>query len=180
MNLLYIGLDSTDSGWQLKILYGLQATGNGHSSRTRMMARHLNDRYVDVTYQFSGRPKEKYFEMDAFGDFICLQGFTFAVEFGRIKYARTILQKNLSKFVIDICKLDLSGYDLMLTDYEPVTAWAANFESKPVICIRHQYAFRRSVRVKGDNFMCRLILRNFAPAAACIGPSPMRESCHLS
>ena len=153
----------------MKILYGVQGTGNGHLSRARMMARHLENRNVDVTYLFSGRPKDQYFDMEAFGDFICLQGFTFVTERGRIKYARTILQNNLFNFISDIRKLDLTDYDLILTDYEPVTAWAARFRSKPVIGIGHQYAFQRQIPVEGDNFLSRQILRHFAPGAVSLG-----------
>lgn len=153
----------------MKILYGVQGTGNGHLSRARMMARYLKSRNVDVTYLFSGRPRDKYFDMDAFGDFICLPGFTFVTEKGRVKYVKTLRQTRLSRFIGDIRNLDLTDYDLVITDYEPICAWAAKFRSKPVIGIGHQYAFRRTVPVEGDNFFSRQILRNFAPAGISIG-----------
>ena len=153
----------------MKILYGVQGTGNGHLSRTRMMARHLQNRNADVTYLFSGRPREQYFDMDAFGDFICRQGFTFVTERGRVKYGRTLLETSLSTFYNDIRTLDISEYDLILTDYEPITAWAGRLKRKPVIGIGHQYAFWRRVPMEGQNVISRQILNNFAPASISFG-----------
>jgi len=46
-----------------KILYGVQGTGQGHISRARGVAEALKDYDVDVTWLFSGRPKEKFFDM---------------------------------------------------------------------------------------------------------------------
>src|SRR5690606_32265718 len=53
----------------MKILYGVQGTGNGHITRTRAMARELGKRSVAVDYLFSGRPADKFFDMEEFGDY---------------------------------------------------------------------------------------------------------------
>ena len=50
----------------MKLLYGVQGTGNGHISRARMMAQHFADKNVDVQFLFSGRDPEHYFDMDIF------------------------------------------------------------------------------------------------------------------
>ena len=52
-----------------KILYGVQGTGQGHISRARGVAHALKDYDVDVTWLFSGRDKDKLFDMEPFGDF---------------------------------------------------------------------------------------------------------------
>ncbi len=42
----------------MNILYGIQGTGNGHVSRSRVMAKHFAERGANVTYLFSGREKK--------------------------------------------------------------------------------------------------------------------------
>ncbi len=54
----------------MKILYGVQGTGNGHITRARAMANALQERDVDVQFLVSGRPKVKLFDMEPFGAFI--------------------------------------------------------------------------------------------------------------
>ena len=68
----------------MKILYGVQGTGNGHISRARMMAKHFADRNVEVDYLFSGRPAEQYFDMDCFGRYEIRHGLSFTTVDGRI------------------------------------------------------------------------------------------------
>ncbi|MGB1544234.1 MAG: glycosyltransferase family protein, partial [Spongiibacter marinus] len=74
----------------MKLLYGVQGTGNGHISRARMMAKHFAARNVDVQYLFSGRSPEQYFDMDVFGDFQLRHGLTFATRDGRISTLQTL------------------------------------------------------------------------------------------
>ena len=70
----------------MKILYGVQGTGNGHITRARAMAVELAKQNIDVTYLFSGRAPEAYFDMEPFGDYLCYSGLTFATEQGSIKH----------------------------------------------------------------------------------------------
>ena len=53
----------------MKIFYGVQGTGNGHITRARVMARELYKAGIDVTFQFTGRPADKYFDMAIFNDY---------------------------------------------------------------------------------------------------------------
>jgi uncharacterized protein (TIGR00661 family) len=153
----------------VKILYGVQGTGNGHLSRARAMARHLKNRHVDVTYLFSGRPRESYFEMEAFGDFMVREGLTFAVEKGQVSYPKTLLKNNPLTFVNEVRTLDLSTYDLVLCDFDPVTAWAAKLRGKPVIGFGHQSAFKHKIPIEGNDPIAHLVMRLFAPSSISIG-----------
>ncbi|WP_275451435.1 glycosyltransferase family protein, partial [Photobacterium sanctipauli] len=60
----------------MKILYGVQGTGNGHISRAREMARALASQGAEVDYLFSGRPADQYFDMEGFGDYQTRRGLT--------------------------------------------------------------------------------------------------------
>ena len=73
-----------------KILYGVQGTGQGHISRARGVAHALKDYDVDVTWLFSGRDKDKLFDMEPFGDFKHREGLTMVTEAGKMKYRKTI------------------------------------------------------------------------------------------
>ena len=61
----------------MKILYGIQGTGNGHISRSRILAKELESCGLSVDYLLSGRAKEKFFDMEIFGEFQHRQGFSF-------------------------------------------------------------------------------------------------------
>ena len=46
----------------MKILYGIQGTGNGHVTRARVMANAFKQMGVEVDYVFSGRAQQNYFD----------------------------------------------------------------------------------------------------------------------
>jgi uncharacterized protein (TIGR00661 family) len=153
----------------MKILYGVQATGNGHISRSRIMAQYLKEKNADVTYLFSGRDKDKLFAMEDFGDYKHRRGLTFAIENGRINQLKTVTQNNLFIFMQDIKNLSLDEYDLVITDFEPVTAWAAKLQNKPSIGIGHQYSFGADTPIVDNNLMGKQILKYFAPVKYSAG-----------
>ena len=67
----------------MRVLYGVQATGNGHISRARAMSKALAAYPdIEVTWLFSGRRKEKLFEMERFGAYEHRRGLTFVTEGG--------------------------------------------------------------------------------------------------
>lgn len=153
----------------MKILYGVQATGNGHITRARVMAPLLRRAGADVTFMFTGRPWEKLFDMEVFGDFEWRSGLTFRTETGHVDYVKTAFHNNLLRFAQDVRRLDLSGYDLVITDFEPVTAWAARVRRVRTIGIGHQYAFEYTIPRAGDDFLARTIMKHFAPATVSLG-----------
>lgn len=153
----------------MKILYGVQATGNGHIARSRIMAKKLKAHNVDVTFLFSGRPKEKLFDMESFGDYMHRQGLTFVVENGKVNYLATAVNNNIAAFIYDLYSLSLDEFDLIITDFEPVTAWAAKLRRKPTIGIGHQYAFGKNTPKAGKNFIADVVMKYFAPAKKNMG-----------
>lgn len=153
----------------MKILYGVQGTGNGHITRARSMATEFRKADIDVDYLFSGRPRDQLFDMQPFGDYRHRRGLTFAWRNGKIDQLRTLTNNNLFQFVRDARNLDLTGYDLVVTDFEPVTAWAAKIQNKPSLGIGHQYAFKYKIPSAGHNFVTRLLMKYFAPAQRSLG-----------
>ena len=153
----------------MKILYGVQATGNGHITRARVMAPLLRSAGADVTFLFTGRPWQALFDMEVFGDFEWRPGLTFRTETGHVEYLKTAFHNNLLRFVLDVRRLDLQAYDLVITDFEPVTAWAARLRGVRAVGIGHQYAFELPIPRTGDDFLARNVMKYFAPASIGLG-----------
>ena len=154
----------------MRVLYGVQATGQGHISRARALAEaFLKHPEVDVTWLFSGRPREQLFDMEPFGHFQHRRGLTFVTEAGRLRYRKTVLGNNPYRFIRDVMTLDLDPYDLVVTDYEPVTAWAARWRRRPIIGIGHQYAFGPTTPKEGHSLVQRLVMERFAPVDRPVG-----------
>ena len=80
----------------MKILYGVQGTGNGHLSRTRALLPALQRPGVEIDFVFSGRKREDFFDMDSFGNFILFEGLTLIFKRGRLQIFQTLFKKNPS------------------------------------------------------------------------------------
>lgn len=153
----------------MKILYGVQGTGNGHITRARIMAKALATTGSEVDWVFSGRPPEEYFDMEIFGDYQVYRGLTFVIKSGRVQYLKTAMTSNLWQLNKDINKVNVEGYDFIINDFEPVSAWAARRAGKKVIGISHQNAFHHNIPKRGSNLFVEAFMRNFAPVTLPIG-----------
>jgi uncharacterized protein (TIGR00661 family) len=158
----------------VRVFYGVQGTGNGHITRARCIATKLREAGADVTWMFSGRPRDDFFDMEVFGDFQWRAGLTLQTRKGELDYGLTIYTgvcHQWSRFVHDVMSLDLSGYDRVVTDFEPVTAWAALLQGVPIVGIGHQYAFgtKFDVPTAGADALGTLCLQYFAPVTVGLG-----------
>ncbi len=149
----------------MRLLYGVQATGNGHISRARALVGQLQAAGWHIDFVFSGRPAAQLFDMHVFGAFRCFGGLSFASHAGNIQRWQTWQQLKLKKVYQDIQALDTRSYDLVLTDFEPITAWAARRQGTPCIGIGHQYAFLYDIPKRHDSYFHRWLFRWFAPTA---------------
>ncbi|PKF51165.1 MJ1255/VC2487 family glycosyltransferase [Enterovibrio nigricans] len=154
----------------MKILYGVQGTGNGHIARARAMASAFSDHGdLDVQFLFSGRSEDAYFDMDVFGDYLCRKGLSFVSRAGKVDMLNTVKTNNLWQFIKDVKALDVRSYDLVISDFEPISAHAAKRQKVRSISISHQSAFSYEVPKRGQNLLDRLIMQYFAPTDTKIG-----------
>ncbi len=153
----------------MKIFYGVQGTGNGHITRARGMAKELFEAGFEVVFQFTGRPADKYFDMEVFGGYQIRTGLTFNTHKGHVSYLKTARDLKAMTFLRDIKELDLTTYDLVICDFEPVTAWAAKRQRKKVLGIGHQYAFNYDIPRSGVDPIANQVMKYFAPADRNIG-----------
>ncbi len=153
----------------MKIFYGVQGTGNGHITRARVMANELYAAGIEVTFQFTGRDADKFFDMEVFNGYQHKEGLTFNTNKGQVSYLKTALNSSPIRFISDIKTLDLTDYDLVISDFEPVTAWAAKKQKKQVLGIGHQYAFNHNIPRAGSDPLADTVMRYFAPTDLGIG-----------
>jgi uncharacterized protein (TIGR00661 family) len=153
----------------VKILFGIQATGNGHITRARAMAPALERLGVEVQYLFSGRKPSELFDMEVFEDYITKPGLTFHSKNGRVQLGDTLLRNNMFRLTQQVKSLDIDEYDLVITDFEPITAWAGKLAFKRVVGLGHQYAFQYDIPHVQGTIVDQFIMQNFAPADVSAG-----------
>ncbi|MDO1444713.1 glycosyltransferase family protein [Rhodocytophaga aerolata] len=152
----------------MKLLYALQGTGNGHLSRARDIIP-LLDKKAELDVLISGT------QADISLDYPVkyrLNGLSFVFgKKGGVDLKQTLLRANSRKFISEITKLPVSQYDLIINDFEPVSAWAAKLTGKPCIGLSHQRAVLSpfAPKPKEDDLAGRLILKNYAPVPAGYG-----------
>jgi uncharacterized protein (TIGR00661 family) len=148
----------------MKILFGVQGTGNGHISRSRELVRKLKEDGHDIDVIISGRKESELKEVEIFQPFRVMKGMTLVTRKGKMNYIDTMLQLDIARLMADVAFLDTTGTDLIITDYDPITSMAARMKNIPSMGFGHQYAFRYDIPVARGNFLAKFSLMNFAPA----------------
>ena len=62
------------------------------------MAKEFRAADLEVTYQFTGRPQDKFFDMEVFNGHQWREGLTFSTHNGKINHLRTVLQSRPLRF----------------------------------------------------------------------------------
>lgn len=153
----------------MKILYGVQATGNGHIARSREVIKALKERGHHVHVIFSGRDPRELWDIDVFKPYTAFKGFTFVTRRGKLRYLPTLAQLRPIRFIKDIKAFDASSFDLAIIDFEPVSARIAKRYEIPSIGLGHQYAFHHRIPLAKWDPVARMVLKYFAPVTYPIG-----------
>ena len=148
----------------MRILFGVQGTGNGHISRSRELVRKLKEDGHDVDVIISGRKEEELKEIEIFAPYRVMKGMTLVTYKGKLNYIETMFQLDLVRLMSDILMLDTSGIDLIITDFDPITSTVAKIRNIPSLGFGHQYAFRYAVPFAKGNMFEKYTLLNFASA----------------
>jgi uncharacterized protein (TIGR00661 family) len=152
----------------MKILYAIQGTGNGHLSRAVDIVPELRkygklDLFVsgaqaEVSLPFPVKYKSK--------------GLSFYFgKSGGINFYKTFM-KNSSKDVMkEVKNFPVESYDLIVNDFEPITAWACKKKDITCIGLSHQSALlsKKSPRPKVIDPFGEWILSNYAPVDRYVG-----------
>ncbi|TFG77655.1 MAG: glycosyl transferase [Thermodesulfobacteriales bacterium] len=152
----------------MKILFGIQGTGNGHIIHSREILKYLVKK-AEVDVLVSGTHHEVNLGFEVKYKLGGL-GFIFGKK-GGIDYWKSIRSTNPRKLVSDIYSLPVHEYDLVISDFEPITAWAAKLKGKPHICISHQASLLSSKVPRPDrkNRFQQFLMKWYAPGDELIG-----------
>jgi len=151
----------------MKILYAIQGTGNGHISRAREIVP-LLQQYGDVDLLISGTQADVKLRQDISFQ---LHGFSFIFgKKGGVNHYETWKSMNLPRFITDMRKLPLKDYQLILNDFEPVTAWACRLRGIESVGLSHQASFQspKVPKLKSVNW-AQLVMNYYAPATHYVG-----------
>jgi uncharacterized protein (TIGR00661 family) len=152
----------------MKILYAIQGTGNGHLSRSMDIVP-LLQQMGDVDVLVSGNqgdlnlPFPIKYKFNGFG-------FIFGKS-GGVDLWKSFLKSRFRKFLKEIKELPIDKYDVVINDFEPVSAWACYLAGKPCIGLSHQAAVLGDNAPKTDDadMVGKLVLKNYAPVTAQYG-----------
>ncbi|MBE9600362.1 glycosyltransferase family protein [Pedobacter sp. MC2016-24] len=151
----------------MKILYAIQGTGNGHVSRAREIVP-LLQQYGDVDLLISGTQADVKLTQEIKYQ---LHGFSFIFgKKGGVNHLETWKTMDLPQFVKDVRTLPLKDYNLILNDFEPVTAWACRVKGIESVGLSHQASFQSKKVPKPKSIdWAQLVLKYYAPASHYVG-----------
>lgn len=152
----------------MKILFAIQGTGNGHISRAREIVP-LLQQYGEVDLLVSGTEAEVSLSQPLKYKFHGVS-FVFGTNGGVDNWATWKIM-NLRQFIHDLRSLPLKQYDLIINDFEPVSAWACKFQGVPSVSLSHQCSFvspNTPRPTKKDPF-AQWLLKNYSPTTHHVG-----------
>lgn len=84
---------------------------------------------------------------------------------------RTYLKTNSARLQKEIKSIPVSEYDLIINDFEPVSAWACKLAHKPCVSFSHQAAVLSPKAPKPEkrDLLGKLILKKYAPSTIKYG-----------
>ncbi len=151
----------------MRILYAIQGTGLGHITRSIELLP-LLQKHANVTILLSGFRLAMPLPFKP--DFM-FQGLTLIYNNkGGVDLWKTFRSVNIQKFIYEINQIDPYKYDLVISDFEPISAWACLLSGRDCIGLSHQAAVVHpsSPKPKGS-YLSRQVLRHFAPCSHSFG-----------
>jgi len=154
----------------MKILYGINGIGNGHLSRAQIMVPKLEAAGADVTCLISGRPADPSLKIGK-SAITFRGGLSIAFNAGKVRFFETALRLGLGMpgLAKDALTLNVDPYDVVVTDFEPVSAWAARRSGKPSIGLAHHFAFRHEVPKVSKYSPFMMFMDNVVPVDTALG-----------
>lgn len=152
----------------MKILYAIQGTGNGHLSRARdiiplLLQKGELDLLVSGTQADIELPYPLKYRFNGLS-------FIFGKK-GGVDLLATYRKSNMKRLYREIKSLPIEEYDLVINDFEPVSAWACKLKHKVCIGLSHQAAVinPKSPKPKRNDPFGKSILQNYAPVTKAYG-----------
>src|SRR5665213_497832 len=161
-------MDHAPAETRLKILYAIQRTGNGHLSRARDIIPILRQKGdLDILISGSQADVELPYPVK-----YKLSGLSFIFgKKGGIDVMATFRKSNLKRLYREMKLIPVEDYDLVINDFEPVSAWACRMKHKTCVGLSHQAAVisKKSPKPKKKDRIGKSILMNYAPVTVGFG-----------
>ncbi len=152
----------------MKILFAIQGTGNGHLSRARDIYPELA-KYGEVDVLISGIQADV---QVPFPVKYKMYGMSFIFgKKGGVDIIETAKKLKLFKLINDIRTFPIEEYDLVVNDFEPISAWACKLKRKPCIGLSHQSAVlhKYAPQPEKSDWKGELVLKHYAPVTDYYG-----------
>ncbi|MFD2554897.1 glycosyltransferase family protein [Sphingobacterium tabacisoli] len=152
----------------MKILYAIQGTGNGHLCRAMDVIPCLQQ-FGEVDVLISGIQADipLPFEIK-----YRLHGLSFIFgKSGGVDLWKTFMSSTIRKFIQEINSVPVEKYDLVINDFEPITAWACHTKDIRCIGLSHQIGALHpdSPKPEEGDMMGKFIMKNYAPVSDAYG-----------
>lgn len=151
----------------MNILYAIQGTGNGHLSRAKEIIPILQQK-GNLDILLSGNQNNLDLELPIKYH---VKGLNFAFgKKGGIDFWQTLKKIKIWRFIKEIKQLPVKKYDIIINDFEPVSAWAAKLNNVNIISLSHQNAVLDKASPKYGKYKVeKWILKYYAPANTTFG-----------
>jgi uncharacterized protein (TIGR00661 family) len=152
----------------MKVLYAIQATGNGHISRARDIIPVLQQK-CELDILISGTQAQVILPHEIKYRY---KGMSLLYnKKGGLDFIKTAGQANLKRFLLEVNDVPVENYDLVINDFEPVSAWACKKKKIPCVSLSHQAAVINKFSPKPaiKNILGALVLKYFAPCDESTG-----------
>jgi len=146
----------------MRILFAIQGTGNGHVARAEdvipFLQKHgdldlfISGAQADIKLPYAVKYKSK--------------GLSFYFgKSGGIDFMKTFKNNSSKEVYKEIKKFPIEKYDLVVNDFEPISAWAARKRGVPCVGLSHQSALLspKVPRPKKIDPVGEWVLHNYAP-----------------
>lgn len=152
----------------MKILYAVQATGNGHIARAMELMPYLQQ-YGEVDVFLSGNNSDLEVELPVKYRSKGLS--LFYHKKGGLDYWKILKELNLSRVYHFAKQLPVEEYDIVINDFESITAQACKIKKIPSVNFGHQASFQSSKvpRPGKKDLIGEWILKNYAFASSYVG-----------
>lgn len=152
----------------MKILYAVQATGNGHIARAKELIPYLQ-RYGQVDVFLSGNNSN--LKVDLPVKYQSKGVSLFYGNRGGLDYWKMAKELSLFSIIKEARALPVDQYDFVINDFESITSLACKIKQVPSIGFGHQASFKSKLtpRPASKDWMGELVLNNYATASKYIG-----------
>ena len=152
----------------MKIFYAIQATGNGHISRAMQLYPYLK-KHGSVDFMLSGTNATLDLKLPIkFKSEGCSLHYS---KCGGLQYWDIIKNIKFRQIYKDADSLPLKNYDVVINDFDSITALACKLQNIHSVQLGHQASFTSAATPRPDkkSILGEMILKHYAPSPKNIG-----------